>query len=355
MSHPTYDGAAAGFFCTSTYFGANVPVVATISNSITSHVSVNDTAFVATKQEMHSGFLNSQAFEGLFLNETGSNHLQYYIYSPESYPIWEGPILALGAKYNLSIESMLSAPDLLERAQEIKQVFFGKTMLTIFSDLAQSNLLVTTPVSTLLIKSRLVVVFGFGITIGALLSSLGIASITILWLTRLGKRPLQLEHDPNTAMAIALLLNGTETANCFADLDRAPTHHMETLLGSCVFFVSKGKLHRAANSPPASSIQSSSQAVQKSKIRRIARRLGISEASHFGEDWRPFGLRFLFVSMLVLLLMFVIAGLVTVYVLSRGRGLYESAFTFQDTISIRGHYVAALTPISVVPRCLLQS
>src|ERR1700753_3846316 len=88
------------------------------------------------------------------------------------------------------------------------------------------------------------------------------------------------------------------------------------------------------------------------KVRKFVRRLGFSDANDEGDDWRPAGLRFWTVSLLILLLALVMAALVTIYTLYKGPGLYESVFTYQRDINIKGRRIPSLAPFSVIPTLL---
>jgi hypothetical protein len=340
-----------GHICSTKYLTNTVQVAVSASSS-NSSVTVKDSDFNATAKAMDSTLLDTSGFGRSFVNETGSSNLNYYyLFTPAGLPTFGGPALALAAKYNLSISHMMSTSDLIESAQAVKQQFFNNVLLSIFSNLVAEDSTTTVLSTRALVTSRLLVVVGFGFSLGALLLLLGAAASLLLLLTNLKKRPLELEHDPNTAAAAALMLHASETSTYFQGLDRAPASKIEQAFKSSRILMKEGSFHIVAGSLPSSRPPSTS-SLQRSKGQRIIRQLGLSEADQEGEDWRPIGLRIWTVSLLMLVLAVIMAGLMVIFALSRGPGLYQTALTYQDNLTVAGHSVYALAPFSVLPTLL---
>jgi hypothetical protein len=135
------------------------------------------------------------------------------------------------------------------------------------------------PVSRMVIASRLTVVYGFGYILGALFLLLAFAALSLVWLTSLKKRPLQLGHDPNTAIAAALMLEGTETTTSFRDLNREPLHQIEMAVKDTVFIMNAGRMHRMGNDSLSAINRSSAPTIQLSKSQIIFRNVGLIKAN----------------------------------------------------------------------------
>jgi hypothetical protein len=126
---PSGKGSYLGFVCNTQYLTAHVPVNVIISNT-NSTISVDDTVFNQTKVPISSSFINETQFEYSFIGETATNHLQYIQYEVEqtTSPNFTGPILALAAMYNGNVSILMSANNLIERSQTVKQRFFGEAV-----------------------------------------------------------------------------------------------------------------------------------------------------------------------------------------------------------------------------------
>jgi Protein of unknown function (DUF3433) len=318
------------------------------SNTI---LSIDETAFDLQKRPMDSTFIDSNDFENSFINETGTNHLQYAHELPTgNMPTFQGPLLALAAKYNLSIDSVMGAGDLMQQAQVVKQRFFGEVLLSVMSKL-EGKSTEKMPVSVSLSHTRLIANFGIAISLSILLLILAIALISLLYLTRLVRRPLQLKHDPSTATSAALAIQGTETSHYFEGLDRAQITQIETVLNSHTFFMRDGKLLRADDTEvktPALTQPSTTNKRRSNKWQFLSR-LRPGKAGGENEDWRPQSLHRWMGALLILFLAFIIAILIAMYSISRGTGLHDLALVYQGDIRIGNHSMISLAPYSIIP------
>jgi hypothetical protein len=296
---------------------------------------------------MDSSLLNLQDFETSFISISGAD-LGYVGSYSVIIPNLDGPLLALGILYNYSILAMLADDGLPQNAGKVKQQYFGEVLVSSFSLLAQNRSTIAVPVMKTEVVSRLVVVYGFGYTIGTLLFLLAVAAIGIFWLTNLKRRPLQLEHDPNTMIAAAFMLEGTDAAASFANLDRQPAYQIKMALKDTVYNMNAGKLSQAGPGPVAVA-NGMSNSITNSKRRQILRNLGITEAKHLDEDWRPWSLRLWGILLFMISLLILAVGVVLVIQLSNRSRLYSHGLVVQDTISVRGHYLTTLAPSSIIP------
>jgi hypothetical protein len=302
-----------------------------------STITLLDASFEAMKQQMDS-FLDIGDFQKSFISDSGSNDLNFF-YQFGGSAEFVGPTFPLAIQYNSSIVSMIAASDLPQQAQKIKQNYFGQALMSSFSQLATEKTTTDIPVVVTVTGTRLVVVNGFGFGLGAILILLGVTAAGLPFLTNLRKRPLQLEHDPSTAAAAALLLDDTEPASCFEGLDRATDHQMKHDLSISVFRMSRG--HLSWGGPHASGEYSHHETPGSFRF--------WPKANDENRDWRPRRLRVWAVSVFFALLILIIVALLVIYITAKRHGLYESAFVYQSQLEVGKHNIATLAPFSIIP------
>ena len=349
MPNPAGNGSYLGYVCSTQYLSAHVPIKVTQSISGL-EVTVDEHAFNRTKQPMKSTFLNETIFDRLFINETSDNHLKYLNAQNTLYLVitFLGPLQALEAQYNSSVEAAMSAHDLIDRATFIKQQFFSEVLLSVWSQLEQSSSAPRTPVAVSITSQRLVVRLWVGIIICALFFLFLMISVWLLHLTRASRRPLQLRRDPNSIEAAVLAMQNTNAATCFEGADTAPVSQIELALSNHQFIANSGAITRV-DGAALMSIQQYPSAPSRSRLYRFTRALGLSKAKYDGEDWRPPSLRRWMGTLLVVFLTSIVAALTAMYNASQGHGLYQRALVAQTDVKVGNYRFGNLAPYSIIP------
>ncbi|EXJ68749.1 uncharacterized protein A1O5_08543 [Cladophialophora psammophila CBS 110553] len=329
IQSPLWNGSFLGYICNSKYLTTRALVNVSTSNSETV-VTTDAMAFDRSQQKLASDLLDISSFESSFMNNVGTNNLKY-ANQAESYTLeaqFNGTILALGAQFELNVSAMMAEPALLKRAQTIKQRFFGEALMVTISDLQQNGSTRTSPSLVISQIPRLVVSLEFGVATCITLLALIVAAIAILILTRRNRRPLQLQKDPSSATGAALIMQGSAATASFANLDRASIRQIEAIINNHQFCVKDGTLVPMDDNPPTSKPP---------------------DTQADNDDWRPLVLRAWTGIILGIFLAGITAGLIAMYVLSKGPGVYQRLFTFQNKIKIGSYRLGALAPYKVVP------
>ena len=237
---------AQGQVCKSTYYSANLPVTISTFGS-QSTVKFDTIRFNITKSSLDSTDIDTTNFEKAFLSQDWSSRLQ----APNSSsnplspirPRFGGPLILLGAQNNFDVQAMTANPNLADQARQIKQRFFGESMIATFSKLSnQSTSSIEGRVS--FGQRRIVVSFPVGLLLTAvfLLASLKIGVVT--GYTRLHERPLNLSQDPSSTSAMASLVSaGQNTRALFEGLDTTSQTRMRKQLAQNVFYMRHGVLY----------------------------------------------------------------------------------------------------------------
>jgi Protein of unknown function (DUF3433) len=384
-----------GQVCRTSYLAANVPIDISTSSS-ESVASFDPGTFNKAQRAIDNSYLNISDFEDGYIRQTGSNHLRpdlgigFMLNNTNQNSNFRGPALVLAAKNNYSIDHIMQMDpnELSRQAGTIKQQFLGEVLLSSFSDLSGATNLNTKPfeASVTVQQPRLLVDLGIGITMGVFLLLLAVAAASLVFLTRLSKRPLELLQDPNKASAAALILHETNASACFKNLDKAKLSEMDTALRENLFLMRRGKLIRvddnqaeatqvhdnqADNDQPHDSPgednpadgnptnddnpslrTSSVTTLDDSKPKRSWLCCGTALSNKANRDWRPFIFWRRAGAMLVVFLSAIIASLIAVYAVSRVRPLYQSAFVYEPDIKLGNTKILSLAPYSIFPTLL---
>ena len=90
----------------------------------------------------------------------------------------------------------------------------------------------------------------------------------------------------------------------------------------------------------------------RSRLGHSLRSLGISEATRLDDDWRPAILRRWTGLTLIAFLACIAAALITLLVISKGPGLYQTAFLYQRTVIFDHGTGVDVAPYSIIPTIL---
>ena len=234
--------------CSSSYFVA-FNVTTTVENTaISSLVSIDEKSFNETKVALDPSLVDLQNFEGLFLNQSWSAYFQ----PPNGYnavrPVFGGPLILLAALLGdtgFNLNTTFEGVDLLDKAQRVKQRFFGEALQTAFVSSSDSSEQDIQHISAQLTTTqiRLIASYSIGITLGLILLLSAALIAFVLYCSRLSRRPLNLVRDPGSAAAVMLMIShNAEIRNRFRGFDKIPEDSMKSLLGETIFRIVDGML-----------------------------------------------------------------------------------------------------------------
>jgi hypothetical protein len=237
---------AQGQICKSSYFSAELPVTVTNTGS-SSTFRFDESQFNLSKTAINSETLDIAAFEKSFLGSDWSSKFR----APSSSsnptlaerPRLGGPLILLGAQNNFDVVKMISNPNLVDEARQIKQRFFGESLQAAFSKSGtQSPDVVKGQISRSEQKIVASLPVGICLIIGLLLSAL-MAGL-VMGYTRLNERPLNLSQDPASTRGTASLISaGQNTRALFEGLDTSSESAMQRQLSRHVFYLRHGIIY----------------------------------------------------------------------------------------------------------------
>lgn len=236
---------ARGQICKSSYFSAELPV--TVTNNGSSSTFNFDTAqFNTSKSAVSSNDIDISAFEKAFMSSDWQSKFQAPISTsnpPTSRPKLGGPLTLLGARNNFDITKMMDNPNLVDEARQIKQRFFGESLLATLGtpgtpslDLVKGQILVS--------EQKIVVSLSVGIILIVALLVSSLVTGLVMGYTRLNERPLNLSQDPATTKGMASLISaGQNTRAAFDGLDTSSENAMQRQLSKHVFHLRHGVIY----------------------------------------------------------------------------------------------------------------
>ncbi|KAJ4529589.1 hypothetical protein HRR86_003382 [Exophiala dermatitidis] len=314
---------AAAWSCQSSFYVAEMPVTTTTGISGTV-VDVDDSLFAAQRSLVSPRILDQTRFETAFLARNWTS----MIYSPDidAVPNFGGASALLAAAYDLDPISMIQDGALGETARRIKQRFLGEMMVASIS--ANTASLQTGQVT----ESPRRVVVNLPIAVSLAVLFIVAAGLTAVALFVSKQRPLNLYNDPASVAAVVKLIEGNSVLrDCFKpqDASRGDAGHT---LDNTTHYLRDGLLLsvKTVEDQPED----------------------IPSPTETPRDWRPFAVRRLGGSLLLLLLTAMLAAILTLYVLARTTGLYESAFTYQTNLLSSRSSLFTFAPYSIVPTFL---
>lgn len=313
--------------CNINYVSADLSVDVAISSPNTT-ISFNEQTFNKSTKTIPPANLNFTAFDEAFFN----NYWMTKLNSSMLGSSWVGPALPLAAKYAYDVQAMLDDQDLIPKAQQVAQHFFGESVLAGFGK--------STPLSSPALsgmttkdKQRIAASFGIGITLAAILFGTAILTLLVFYHSRLSRRPLNLDRDPGPATSMTSLLKRETTSSHFQGLDRLPAALIKRRLESLTFALDRGSLM-----------------VEDSGInQRSSKDFPPPPTKAYSKDWRPFVLKGWGGLALLLVITSLIAAISVLFAKSRLPGLYEPGLVYSHSITFKNLYVTSLAPYSIIP------
>ncbi|PLB55395.1 hypothetical protein P170DRAFT_39733 [Aspergillus steynii IBT 23096] len=324
--------AYSAHLCTTKYYMANVTASVDLSSNEPS-ISFDEGEYNRRKTLIPERFLNTTQLNELALSSYWASYMISMLYQNDM-PILGGPAILLGASYGFNVTDILHDPNLIQRAGEIKQRFFGEALQASATHQGASQ---SVPASgqVTAFEKRVVVVKGTAITLAVLLF-LSFCLLLVVWrCSRLRQRPLNLKADPATTSEVAsLVTHDSQIRSAFSGLSVTPKKEMEKLLQGRRYQTEPQALFEIHddNSEP----NGTSPEVSKSDSARPS-------------SWIPGVLRLMTLLGLVISLAAVIVGIAVLYYFAEDSQLYQKFFVYQANISIFNKNIPAVAPFSIIP------
>ncbi|CZR68661.1 uncharacterized protein PAC_18560 [Phialocephala subalpina] len=315
------------YLCNTNYFSANLSVDVAVS-SLNTSLGLNEKLFNKSTSTVPSAHLNFTMFDDAFF----SNYWMDKLNVSGQGRSYVGPALPLAAMYGYDVDAMLDDQEIVMKAQQVAQRFFGESVLAAYG----KSTPVTSPSllgSTTKSKQRIVASFGIGATLAVILLGTSILTALVFYHSRLSRRPLNLDRDPGPAAAVTSLLKLEATSSHFRGLDRLPDVLIRKKLEALTFALDRGSLMVDDRGME----QDSSKAFPP------------PPAKAYSKDWRPFVLKGWGGLSLILALASLITALSVLFAKSRIPGLYETGLVYSHSITFKNLYVTSLAPYSIIP------
>jgi hypothetical protein len=241
---------------------------------------------------------------------------------------------------------MIEATELVETARRIKGRMFAEILR---DSLPRSEFfkqeMVKGTVSVL--EERIVVLPEISIAICVLFLISFFLLLSLLWTSRIHRRPLQLHSDPGSTVGLGALIHPQRThLATLKKMHSAPRQEISKILRSETFRTSGGTLYQG------SAVSSSGNSSPLFYLRKHRANLYIgTPSSNSGKkrDWRPRVIRLKSLFALCGFLLLITAAIVVLYTFSTSSKLYQKVFTYDTDLSKFGLSISSFAPISIAP------
>ncbi|KAI0409293.1 hypothetical protein F4802DRAFT_243535 [Xylaria palmicola] len=334
-----------GEACEVSYFMGDSVVTANRTNG-QSLVKIDEQQYRANRKLISSTLANISTFQDAFISSDWSIHLSasdIIGYANEGKPIIEGPGNLLAALYDFSPDRMLA--DTTEQRRDVRQRikgrFFGELLRNCFNDnqlhdpVETTGLIITSP-------RRLVVVSAVAITLEVVLVIILTSLLVVFVLTRQARRPLGLDADPTSAVSIAKLLSDDKgTVRAFSNIPTSTDEKSKLTPLTYRYGITQGKLRLISQESPLSApnCDSSSMGTQTQRGQTPMDLNDMKTSTVFG-IWP--------LIVLIILLTIVMIAILTLYIYSQGHKLYQKAFVYTVSVSVKGVDLGDVNPASIV-------
>lgn len=317
--------------CTTKYYMANVTASVDLSSNEPS-ISFDESEYHQKKVLIPDSLLNTTQLQQLALNSYWASYMLSML-SQNDMPILGGPAILLGASYGFNMTDLIHDPNMIQRAGEVKQRFFGEALQASVTHHGASG---KAPINGQItaFEKRVVVVKGPAVALAVLLF-LSFCFLLVVWrCSRLRQRPLNLKDDPATTAEVAsLVTHDTKIRSAFNSLSVTPAKEMERFLQGRHYQTEPKILSEVY--PDHSEFNGTSPEVKSDSTR--------------SSTWIPGVLRLATLLGLVISLAAVIVGIAVLYHFAEGSRLYQKFFVYQPNISIFNKTVPTVAPFSIIP------
>ncbi|KAI1745585.1 hypothetical protein F4680DRAFT_455708 [Xylaria scruposa] len=325
-----------GEACTVSYFVGDSVVTASRVNG-QSMVKIDEQQYRTNRKLVSSTLADISTFQDAFLSSDWNTHLT------ASDITTEGPGGLLAALYDFSPDRILADTTEQRRnvRQRIKGRFFGELLRNCFDD-NQLHDPAETPGLIITSPRRLVVVSAVAITLEVALVIILASLLAAFVLTRPTRRPLGLDADPTSAMSIAKLLpDDMNTVQSFSKIPATTEEKSKLPALTYRYGMDQGKLRL----------------ISQESLVSVHNRDSVSTETQTQQDQESMDLKSMKTStvfgiwpliVLIIILTIVMIVILTLYIYSQGHELYQKAFVYSVSVSVKGVDLGDVNPASII-------
>lgn len=238
-----------GHICKTEFFEAEVSANVMLDSKTI--VSFDEDEFVKNQKLMSFAEYELELLQNSFFNSNWST--KFPIPSSQNGAVavtakFGGPLQAITAsvEYNNFPGLLIGSSTLVNDCRKLQQEWLGQ-MLQLSLSLQPSSAVAKMEGQVRITERRIVAVLGIGITIGVLFLISSVCIVAIAYLTRLSKRPLNLQSDPaSIAVASSLIANHARTRIVFESADLLSKVAVENQLRGGTYTLKNANLEVAA-------------------------------------------------------------------------------------------------------------
>lgn len=232
----------SSYLCQSSHTMANIPV--RVSSSASDFKIDFDTKeFKKAQRNVSSSELNTAQFVKAYTDP------DWYAVVPKlnrGVPVPSGALALLATHYEFDFYKMKDDPALPELAARVQRRHFGELLRSSLDvrGASQNEAVKGTYMAS---ERRITVRIEAAASLVALFASCFFAMLGIIWLSRVGRRPLHLTHEPATVLGtVSLVSSDPAVLHSLRDLDQASTAELRSSLKGRYFSTSHGHLREVA-------------------------------------------------------------------------------------------------------------
>ncbi|KAJ5289933.1 uncharacterized protein N7443_010186 [Penicillium atrosanguineum] len=308
--------------CDTKYYMANV--IASIGlTGDDPNISFNETEFEANKVSIPDTLVNTTEFRSLMLDSDWPTYMISILWSKTA--LLGGPSILLGALYDYNMTALIEDPNWVTSAAKSKQRYFGEVLQAALSNQGASRKAGLQGIVRD-IENRVIVQAGVAIALGTLFALSFFLVLAVWWLSRLGRRPLNLKEDPASTLGVACLLtHNPRTQHSFQAFKQPSEKELHEKLDGVQFYTNSHGLSRI-NPDEALSSNSSQSENGTPKLLRLPALFGLVTA-----------------------LVAVVVGIAVLYHFAETSGLYQKAFVYEVNFSWLSNGISSVAPFSMIP------
>lgn len=343
-----------GHICKTAFLEAEVSTTVSLDSSTVIWFDVVE--FTKNQRPMDSAKYNLGSLQNSFYNTNWSTKFpvlpnQNGVVAPHS--LFGGPLQAITAnvRYNNSPSVLLESNTIIDDCRKLQQEWLGQMLqLALSSRPASAATKVEGQIR--ITERRIVAVFGIGVTIGLLFLISSICLIAIVFLTRLGNRPLNLQSDPaSIAVASSLIVDEARTRVRFEGADQSSAIMIDRQLRDGTYSLQNACLAvKSFTGFPSDVVENSTRYCVGLFVYPLTVLDDIpeEEMKKMPQNGRPLVLRTWMGPLLFAALLGLVSAIVALYIISGRGGLHQHALVHEFNFSL-ANIAIGLAPYSIVP------
>ncbi|KAI4723658.1 hypothetical protein E4T48_00056 [Aureobasidium sp. EXF-10727] len=318
--------------CRMQYFSADIPITVMLDQTST-QITLDPKEYSQNKRPLDQTKYRTSQLEDAFLSPNWSTK---FLSASEAH--YAGPLLAIAASpgYNNNPEAMIQSTDMVQRASEMYQQFFGEMLLLELENRLDRRSINSASGRITTTEARIVVDFGVGITLGALLLISTCSIVAVAYYSNLSRRCLNLYQDPGQiAIAASLIVADTKAKSAFAGSGQFSKKELGQRLANSQFSICRGTLFAVSNEDDLE---------HRDELQPV-------DSASQSENPTPAILRSWMCPPLLIFLLALLACIATLYQISRTSGVHQAPFVYEFKTQIF-NTAATLAPYSILPTLL---